>query len=94
MRILFAIHAYVPIHNCGGEMLFHNIAKFMISKGHEVRVLLFESKEFNVTEVYNYEGVTVFPVGNDKSILLHYLIPYFSRNNGNYITKKGSKIYG
>ncbi len=52
--------------------MLHNISKFMISKGHEVRVLLFESKEFNVTELYEYEGVTVFPVGNDKSVLFRW----------------------
>jgi glycosyltransferase involved in cell wall biosynthesis len=49
--------------------MFHNIAKFMISKGHEVRVLLYDAKEFDVTQSYNFEGVEVFPPGQDKSIL-------------------------
>jgi glycosyltransferase involved in cell wall biosynthesis len=42
-------------------MYCHNFAKYLISKGHEVRVLLMESRHYNITEVYEYEGVTVVP---------------------------------
>jgi glycosyltransferase involved in cell wall biosynthesis len=62
MRILWGIHLYPPIHNCGAEYVAHNINKYLLSKGHEVRVLNLQSKE----PFYNYEGVEVY--GNIRSI--------------------------
>lgn len=57
MRLLWSIHLYPPQHNCGSEMVAHNFNKFMISKGHEVRVIL---HRYNGIP-YAYEGVEVFP---------------------------------
>lgn len=62
MRIMWAIHLYPPIHNCGAEYVAHNINKYLLSKGHEVRVLNLQSKENH----YTYEGVEVF--GNIKGV--------------------------
>lgn len=61
MRFLFSIHLYPPKHNAGGEIYLHNMAKFLISRGHQVRVLLHEAAYHNIKQVYNYEGVEVFP---------------------------------
>lgn len=37
------------------------MAKYLISKGHECRVLLHQAKTYGITKPYNYEGVEVFP---------------------------------
>lgn len=61
MRILWGIHLYPPIHNCGAEYVAHNINKYLLTKGHEVRVLNLQSHTS-----YTHEGVEVF--GNIRSI--------------------------
>lgn len=55
MRILWSIHLYPPMHNCGSEMVAHQINKYLISKGHECRVILHRY----LGHEYNYEGVQV-----------------------------------
>ncbi len=60
MRILASIHLYPPVHNCGSEWMLHNIFKFLISRGHECRVILHQSEMHNVQCPYIYEGVEVF----------------------------------
>lgn len=57
MRIVWSIHLYPPVHNCGSEWFSHNVNQFLISRGHEVRVILHYYKG----DRYEYEGVTVFP---------------------------------
>lgn len=57
MRILWNIHLYPPQHNCGSELVAHNLNKFLISKGHHVRVIL----QQYTGNPYTYEGVEVFP---------------------------------
>jgi len=61
MRVLFSVHLYPPKHNCGGEMFIHNMAKYLISKGHQCRVLLHQAKRYGITQTYNFEGVEVWP---------------------------------
>lgn len=53
MKILSFVHAYPPIHNCGAETMLHDINKFLLEQGHEVRVLI------EGAEPYSYEGVEV-----------------------------------
>lgn len=65
MRILASIHLYPPKHNCGSEYMLHNIFKFLISKGHECRVILHQSDMHNIACPYNYEGVEVFGATGD-----------------------------
>ncbi len=62
MRILWGIHLYPPIHNCGAEYVAHNINRYLMSKGHEVKILNLRSKD----PAYTYEGVEVY--GNIKSV--------------------------
>lgn len=61
MRILLSVHLYPPAHNCGGEYYLHNMAKWLISRGHEIRVMLHQGMNYGITEIYEYQGVTVFP---------------------------------
>lgn len=57
MNILWSIHLYPPAHNCGSEYVAHNVNKFLLSKGHNVRVIL----HYHKGDPYMYEGVEVFP---------------------------------
>lgn len=57
MRILWSIHLYPPAHNCGSEMVAHRVNLFLISKGHQCRVILHNYSG----DMYIYEGVEVFP---------------------------------
>lgn len=45
------------MHNCGSEYVAHNLNKYLVSKGHEVRVIL---HRYNGMP-FVYEGVEVFP---------------------------------
>jgi glycosyltransferase involved in cell wall biosynthesis len=59
MKILYSIHLYPPKHNCGGEYYIHNLNKYLISQGHEVRVMLHMAKSHGIKTPYEYEGVYV-----------------------------------
>jgi glycosyltransferase involved in cell wall biosynthesis len=61
MRFLWHIHLYPPYHNCGAEYMAHCLNKFLISRGHTVRVLLRQASSNNPTGIYDIDGVTVFP---------------------------------
>lgn len=61
MKILLSVHLYLPKHCAGGEVFLHNMAKYLITQGHQVRVLLHEASYHNIKHVYIYEGVEVFP---------------------------------
>jgi len=61
MRIMWSIHLYPPYHNCGAEYVAHHVNKYLLSKGHEVRVLNLQSKG----DHYTFEGVDV--ITNIKS---------------------------
>jgi glycosyltransferase involved in cell wall biosynthesis len=64
MKILCSIHLYPPQHNCGAEYMIHNINKYLIKQGHEVRVLLWQANHYRINNVYVHEGVDVFPPDN------------------------------
>lgn len=56
MKILFNLHASVPDQMSGGETMAHRIAKFLVSKGHEVTVLCpSEDKVYEGVEIKKYE---------------------------------------
>ena len=61
MKFLCSVHLYPPKHNCGGEYMLHALNKFLISKGHEVRVLLWQARNHKINEVYVFDGVDIFP---------------------------------
>lgn len=66
MRILYSIHLYPPIHNCGGEAYIHNLNKYLIKQGHEVRVMLQQANKHKVHVPYEWEGVQV--MGNSDQL--------------------------
>lgn len=61
MKILASIHLYPPKHNCGAEYMMHQTLKYLQSKGHEVRVLLWNGRKYSITNVYDFDGIDVFP---------------------------------
>lgn len=61
MNILLSVHLYPPHHNCGGEYYIHNMAKWLISQGHQCRVLIKQHDWHMANEIYFHEGVEVFP---------------------------------
>jgi len=61
MNFLLSVHLYPPRHLCGAETMIHGIAKHLISKGHNVRVLLHQANYVRITNNYTFDGVDVFP---------------------------------
>ena len=63
MRVLVVCHIYVPVHNAGAEWMQHEINKYLISQGHEVRVMLPNKAtvDYGIKEAYTFEGVYCFP---------------------------------
>lgn len=70
MNILWNIHLYPPGHNCGSEYYAHNINKYLVSKGHRVRVVLQQAVMHKVKVPYEIDGVEVFgPNGSTDQFL-------------------------
>ncbi len=61
MNFLLSVHLYPPKHLCGAETMIHGIAKHLISKGHNVRVLLHQANHYKISNNYTFDGVDVFP---------------------------------
>jgi len=59
MRFAWCIHMYYPVHGAGSEAVAHQVNKYLISKGHQVRVILMQAKMHNIRVPYEYEGVEV-----------------------------------
>jgi len=57
MRILASIHLFYPRHCCGSESMLLHIMKYLITKGHQCRVILHQFDGLP----YVYEGIEVFP---------------------------------
>lgn len=60
MRLLWSIHLYPPKHNCGAEYVAHNVNRYMLRQGNDVRVML----HYGEVHAYEYEGVDVRKSGN------------------------------
>jgi len=60
MKVLLIAHLFPPKHIAGAEQYILNLAHFLISKGHEVRVLLRQANYKAINEDYNFEGIDVF----------------------------------
>lgn len=55
MKLLALVSKYPPQHNAGAEWMLHEILKYLVSHGHEARVLLPMSE----LKEYEFEGVKV-----------------------------------
>lgn len=60
MRIAWVVHLWPPVHNCGSEAVAHAVSRYLISKGHQVRVYLMQAGMHNIQVPYTWEGVDVF----------------------------------
>lgn len=40
MKVLCVIHGYPPYHNAGAEWMIHDLNKFLVKRGHDVKVLI------------------------------------------------------
>lgn len=61
MNILWSIHLYFPKHGSGAEAMARNINRYLKSQGHDIKILLHQANQYKITEMYEYEGVDVFP---------------------------------
>jgi glycosyltransferase involved in cell wall biosynthesis len=61
MNILWSIHLYFPRHGSGAESMARNINRHLKAQGHDVRVLLNQANQYKINEMYEFEGVDVFP---------------------------------
>jgi len=61
MNILFHIHAYPPDYLAGAETMAHRFAKYLVSVGHDVKVLHPETKRDGV-----FEGVKVLSFNKEN----------------------------
>lgn len=48
------------------------MAKFLISRGHECRVLLHQGKKYGINYTYIHEGVEVFPAERQLDTHIHW----------------------
>lgn len=54
LRVLAHVHGYPPHDNAGAEYMLHMILRWLVSRGHEARVIVAPERES-----YEYEGVSV-----------------------------------
>lgn len=59
MRILWSLHLYFPDHLCGSERYAHEVNKYLLSRGHEVRVVHHDASKYGIRLPYTYEGIEV-----------------------------------
>lgn len=64
MRILWSIHLYLPRHAAGAEKMAHDINKFLLSKGHEIRVINNQADKYGIKLPYEFEGVEIIRRNN------------------------------
>ncbi|MFO0089833.1 MAG: glycosyltransferase family 4 protein [bacterium] len=61
MNILWSIHLYFPRHGSGAESMARNINRHLKAQGHDIKILLHQANQYKITEMYEFEGVDVFP---------------------------------
>lgn len=59
MRILAKLHAYVPEHCGGAEVMAHTLLRELAARGHDVQVWLTQHNGRRIP--YDHDGVTVIP---------------------------------
>lgn len=66
MNILYSIHLYFPFHKCGAERYVHNLNKFLVSRGHTVRVIIQQAAQYKIEVPYTIDGVEVLGPGDNE----------------------------
>lgn len=61
LNILWDIHLYYPRHAAGAESMAHTINKELLKRGHSVKIILNQANQHKIYEMYDWEGVMVFP---------------------------------
>jgi hypothetical protein len=56
VRILAAVHWYVPHHNGGAEVMLHTMLRALVDRGHEVDVI--ESRA-PLNDSYRHDGYVI-----------------------------------
>lgn len=89
MKILCHVHAYPPSHMSGAETMIHDLNKYLVSVGHEVKVMYAKVDR-------KYEGVSI--VSNANKIM-HFdwadvIITHLDRSNDsiNIAKARGKKV--
>jgi len=67
IRLLAHVHGYPPDHNAGAEWMLHSILRWLLWRGHQVRVLA-----STAAERYEIGGVPVHPIGARRATDAHY----------------------
>lgn len=60
MKIIFAIHQFIPHKIAGCEVYAHRLAKYLQSRGHQIKVLILYK------DPYTIDGIDVLKVEHDK----------------------------
>lgn len=61
MKILFSIHLFYPRHCAGAESYVCHLAEYLLTQGHECKVLLHQAQIYKIEEPYDYRGIMVYP---------------------------------
>ncbi len=61
MKICMVLEFFIPHYNGGGEHRYHEIAKRLVNRGHQVDLLTMKVK--NVPELENIDGINVYHIG-------------------------------
>jgi len=60
MKILWIIHGYVPVLNAGAERYAHNLNKYLITQGHQIKVILPKKYSNYENNDMVFEGVQIY----------------------------------
>ncbi|UUT21634.1 MULTISPECIES: glycosyltransferase family 4 protein [Pseudomonas] len=72
MKVLLTIHQFFPDFSAGTEVLTYSVAKELIGRGHEVRILTGHPEQSTLSEdscfeEYDYEGIHVYRYNHSYS---------------------------
>ena len=89
MNILFNIHAYLPTWCAGAEKSFHDLAKGLKARGHDVRVIVPFVKD------YEYEGIRIHKENKfDNAPLWRQADLVFTQLNSTGMSRNVCRHYG
>lgn len=66
MKILWIIHGYPPVLNAGAELYTHNLNKYLISQGHQIKVFVPKKYSHYENSTMIYDGVNINALGEGE----------------------------